>query len=54
MDYSIIQETLVIGFTDIVTNCVSVATAILPIGLGLLGMGKIWDVAKKFFAKSTN
>lgn len=54
VDYSSLIETLKTGFTEIVTNCVTVAAAILPIGLGLLGLGKIWDVAKKFFTKSTS
>ena len=53
MDYAVeIIEILKVGFSDIVTNCVNVAAAVLPIGLGLLGLGKIWDVAKRFFNKS--
>lgn len=53
VDYTSMIDTLKSAFTDIVTNCVTVASAVLPIGLGLLGLGKIWDVAKRFFAKST-
>lgn len=53
VDYTSLIDTITAGFSDIITNCVTVAAAVLPIGLGLLGLGKIWDVAKRFFAKST-
>lgn len=52
--YSSLIEELKSGFTSIVTNCVTVAGAVLPIGLGILGPGKLWDVAKKFFTKATS
>lgn len=42
------------GFTDVINNCIDVAVMIIPLGLGLYGMGKVWDVAKKFFTKSTS
>ena len=42
------------GFTEVINNCIDVAVMIIPLGLGLYGLGKVWDVAKKFFTKSTS
>ena len=54
VDYTSLIDSLKTGFSEIVTNCIAVAGAVLPIGLGLLGLGKIWDVAKRFFTKTTS
>lgn len=54
VDYGTIKESLMSGFSDIITNCVDVAAGVLPLGLGLYGIGKAWDMAKKFFNKSTS
>lgn len=51
--YGNLIEVIKEGMTNIVTSCVTVAGAVLPIGLGLLGLGKIFDVAKRFFTKAT-
>ncbi len=53
VDYGSIIESITTGFGIIITNCVTVASAVIPLGLGLLGLGKIWDVAKRFFTKTT-
>ena len=53
VDYTTIIDSITTGFGTIITNCVTVASAVIPLGLGLLGLGKIWDVAKRFFAKTT-
>lgn len=42
------------SFTEVINSCIDIATSIIPMGLGLFAVGKIWDVAKKFFTKSTN
>lgn len=54
VDYSQISTSLVSGFTEIVNQCISMATAIIPIGLGIIGLGKMFSVAKKFFTKATS
>lgn len=54
VDYSSLKTSILSAVNTIITNCVDVAVAILPLGLGLWGLGKIWDVAKKFFVKTTN
>lgn len=54
VDYASLSTTITNAFKDIVNQCIDVAVAVLPIGLGILGLGKLWDVAKKFFTKSTS
>ena len=54
VDYSTLTSSLKTGFTDIVTNCVTVAADIIPIGLGIIGLGKVFTVAKRFFTKATS
>ena len=54
VDYSTLTDSLKTGFTDIVTNCVAVAGDIIPIGLGIIGLGKVFSIAKKFFTKATS
>lgn len=54
IDYSSLISTIVDGFNTIITNCVTVAAAVIPLGLGLMGLGKMWDVAKRFFTKTTS
>ena len=52
MDYTSVIDSLVNGFKDIVANCVNVASSIIPIGLGIIGLSKVFSVAKSFFNKS--
>ena len=52
MDYTSVIDALVNGFKDIVANCVDVAASIIPIGLGIIGLSKVFSVAKSFFNKS--
>lgn len=52
VDYSSLRDTIKSGFGEVITNCIGMAADIVPLGLGLLGLGKMWDVAKKFFNKS--
>ena len=54
IDYAGIIDSLVNGFSDIISNCVDMAVAIIPLGLGFLGLGKMWDVGKRFFTKTTS
>lgn len=54
VDYSAISTSIKSGLGDIITNCISMAADIIPLGLGLFGLGKVWDIAKKFFNKSTS
>lgn len=54
VDYSSIVTTITQGFSDIITQCVNVAVAVVPLGLGLMGLSKMWDVAKRFFTKTTS
>ena len=53
VDYSGLTTTITSAFSQIVTNCVNIAVAIIPIGIGLIAIGKMWDVAKRFFNKAT-
>ncbi len=53
VDYSAVTTSLTTGFKEIVTQCVTTAAAIIPIGLGLIGLGKVFSIAKKFFSKAT-
>lgn len=53
IDYSSLISTITSGFTTVIQNCVTIAVAVIPLGLGLMGLGKMWDVAKKFFTKAT-
>lgn len=54
VDYTAVTTSLTTGFKDIVTQCVTVAAAIIPIGLGIIGLGKVFNVAKRFFNKATS
>lgn len=54
VDYKSLGETLVKGFSDIITACVDVAVAVVPLGLGLIGLSMMFSVAKKFFMKATH
>ena len=50
-----VKERFVIGKRcNRIVSCIDVAVMIIPLGLGLYGLGKVWDVAKKFFTKSTS
>lgn len=53
VNYSEIGTKLLAGFGDIINGCVDVAVAVVPMGLGLFGLGLIWNTAKKFFTKAT-
>ncbi len=52
MDYTSVIDALVNGFKDIVANCVNIAASIIPIGLGIIGLSKVFSVAKSFFNKT--
>lgn len=52
MEMNTLTEALIEGYKDIVTQCVEVATSVIPIGMGLLGLSKVFSVAKSFFSKS--
>lgn len=54
VNFSDVSTKILSGFTDVISNCVDIAVAIIPLGLGLFAVGKMWDVAKKFFTKATN
>lgn len=54
VNFSDVSSKILGGFTDVISNCVDIAVAIIPLGLGLFAVGKMWDVAKKFFTKATN
>lgn len=54
VDYSSISTSLISGFSEIVNQCIAMATSIVPLGLGIMGLGKMLSVAKKFFTKATN
>ncbi len=54
VNYGDVSSKILSGFSTIINNCVDIATSIIPLGLGLFAVGKMWDVAKKFFTKSTN
>lgn len=52
-DMSSITSVLQEGFTSMVSNVISVATAVVPIGLGVFGLGFIVSKAKQLFSKVT-
>lgn len=54
VNFSDVSTKILSGFTGVINNCVDIAVAIIPLGLGLFAVGKMWDVAKKFFTKATN
>lgn len=54
VDYSSVGEALKTGFQGIVSECVTIAVDIIPIGLGLIGLAKMLSVAKSFFNKATS
>lgn len=51
--YDSIIEILKNGFTELVNNVMSVVTAIIPIGLGIFGLGFIVSKAKHLFEMVT-
>ncbi len=53
VNYSEVGTKLIAGFNDIISGCVDVAVAVIPLGLGLYGLGLVWNTAKKFFTKAT-
>ncbi len=53
VDYSSISSKILSGFGTVITNCIDIATSIIPLGLGFYGVGMLWDSAKKFFTKAT-
>lgn len=53
VNYSDVGTKLIAGFNDIISGCVDVAVAVIPLGLGLYGLGLVWNTAKKFFTKAT-
>lgn len=53
VNYSELGTKLMAGFKDIISGCVDVAVAVIPLGLGLYGLGLVWNTAKKFFTKAT-
>lgn len=53
VNYSDISSKILAGFGTIITNCIDIATSIIPLGLGLYGVGLLWNTAKKFFTKAT-
>lgn len=54
IDYKSIGQTFIQGFNDVISGCIDVAVAVIPLGLGLYGIGLVWNTAKKFFTKATN
>ena len=53
VNYSEVGTKLIAGFNSIISGCVDVAVAVIPLGLGLYGLGLVWNTAKKFFTKAT-
>lgn len=53
MDATALTEALTTGLTSIATNIVTVASAVIPIGLGIFGMTMAVGYAKSFFKKIT-
>lgn len=51
VDYSSLSTSITDALKTIVSNCIDIAVAVIPIGVGLIGIGKMWDVARKFFNK---
>lgn len=39
------------GISDVITNCISVATALIPMAIGLWGLTIMIGYAKRFFTK---
>lgn len=54
VDYSSMVTTITSAITEIITQIVNLATAILPLGLGVLGLMKLLELGKKFFTKATS
>lgn len=52
-DMSSITTVLETGFTQMVSNVMTVATAVVPVGLGVFGLGFIVKKAKQLFSKVT-
>ena len=51
-DYSSILKSLQSGFIEIVNNCISLATAIIPVCVGMWGISLMIGWTKKFFNKA--
>lgn len=54
VDYSTITKSIGDSFGSIVTNCTSVLTTVLPIGLGIFAMYVIIGFSKKVFKQITS
>jgi hypothetical protein len=54
VDYSAITSAIGSSFGAIVTNCVSVLTTVLPIGLGIFSMYVIIAFSKRVFKQITS
>ena len=53
IDSSAIVTAVTTSFTGIVTNCLSVLSAVLPVGLTIFSMYMIVGFSKKMFKKIT-
>lgn len=53
VNYADITSKILGGFSTVIDNCIDIATSVIPLGLGLFAVGKLWDTAKKFFTKAT-
>lgn len=53
VDYSGIGDALKSGLSTCVTNCVTVASTLIPIGVGLWGLSLMISFVKKFIVKLT-
>ena len=52
LDYSTIIKSLQSGIVDVINNCISLATAIIPVCVGMWGISHMISWAKKFFNKA--
>lgn len=52
VNYSDLTTKILSGFETLINNCIDLAVSIIPLGLGLYGIGILWDNAKKFFTKT--
>ncbi|MCM1578138.1 MAG: hypothetical protein NC078_04985 [Ruminococcus sp.] len=51
INYTEIANSLKSGFNEVITNCISIATAIIPLAIGLWGLSIMIGCAKRFFTK---
>lgn len=52
VDYSNIITSLQSGIVDVINNCITLATAIIPVCVGMWGISHMISWAKKFFNKA--